>query len=51
MMDVDAATIWCYEYQDEKNCMRLAGARSWKYDRFLENYNVCDVPPDAGLLR
>ena len=26
---------------------RLAAARTWRYDRYLENHNLCDLPPDA----
>lgn len=47
MVDVDAMTIWAYEYQPQKSCLRLAAARTWRYDRYLENYNSCDLPPDA----
>lgn len=46
VVDVDAMTIWAYEYQAPKDCMRLAAARTWRYDRYLENYNICDLPPD-----
>ncbi|GIK15770.1 MAG: hypothetical protein BroJett003_07340 [Planctomycetota bacterium] len=45
MVDVDSMTMWCYEYQKERGCMRLAAARSWKYDRYLEQHNVCDITP------
>lgn len=45
MIDVDSMTIWCYEYQKDRGCMRLAAARSWKYDRYLEQHNVCDITP------
>ncbi len=45
MVDVDAMTLWVYEYQPQKGCMRLAAARTWRYDRYLENYNICDLPP------
>jgi hypothetical protein len=27
--------------------LRLASARTWRYDRYLENYNICDLPPEA----
>ncbi len=47
MIDVDAMTIWTYEYLPGKSCLRLAGARTWRYDRYLENHNVCDLPPEA----
>ena len=46
IVDVDAMTMWMYEYQPQKGCMRLAAARSWRYDRYLENHNLCDLPPD-----
>lgn len=45
MVDVDSMTLWCYEYQKERGCLRLAAARSWKYDRYLEQHNACDVTP------
>ena len=45
--DVDAMTIWVYEYLPQKGCLRLASARTWRYDRYLENHNICDLPPEA----
>lgn len=45
MVDVDAGTIWCYEWNGAKGCLRLVAARSWRYDRFLENFNSCDPSP------
>ena len=47
MVDVDAMTIWVYEYIPQKGCLRLAAARAWLYDRYLENYNSCDLPPEV----
>ena len=47
MVDVDAMTISVYEFNQQKNCLRLAAARTWRYDRYLENYNICDLPPDT----
>lgn len=47
MVDVDAMTMWVYEYLPQKGCLRLAAARTWRYDRYLENHNVCDLPPDV----
>ena len=47
MVDSDAMTLWVYEYLPQKGCLRLAAARSWRYDRYLENYNACGLPPDA----
>lgn len=45
MVDADTMTIWVYEYLPHKGCMRLAASRTWRYDRYLENYNSCDLPP------
>ncbi len=47
VVDVDAMTIWTYEYLPQKGCLRLAAARTWRYDRYLENHNICDLPPDV----
>ena len=47
MVDIDAMTIWVYEYLPQKGCLRLAAARTWRYDRYLENHNICDLPPDV----
>lgn len=47
LVDTDAMTVWVYEYLQQKGCLRLAGARTWRYDRYLENHNVCDLPPDV----
>ncbi|MBI4717710.1 MAG: hypothetical protein HY763_07900 [Planctomycetes bacterium] len=47
LVDVDAMTLWAYEYQPQKECLRLAAARTWRYDRYLESHNVCDLPPEA----
>ena len=35
------------EYLPQKGCLRLAAARTWRYDRYLEDYNLCGLPPDA----
>lgn len=47
LVDVDTNTFWAYEYLASKGCLRLAAARTWRYDRYLENHNVCDLPPDV----
>jgi hypothetical protein len=47
LVDVDTMTIWTYEFQPQKECLKLAAARTWRYDRYLENHNVCDLPPEA----
>ena len=39
MVDVDAATIWCYEFVPTTKRLRLVSGRSWEYDRFLRNFN------------
>ncbi len=39
MMDVDAGTVWCYEYNTVNKRMRLVAARSFIYDRYLKTYN------------
>lgn len=47
MVDVDTMTIWVYEYLPQNGCLRLAAARTWQYDRYLPEFNVCDLEPDA----
>jgi len=46
MVDADTMTVWVYEYLPQKGCLRLAASRTWRYDRYLENYNTCDLPPE-----
>jgi hypothetical protein len=54
MMDVDSGTIWCYEFQRGLNNepqMKLVAARSWIYDRYLEEFNVADpIPSEVKTL-
>ena len=40
MVDVDTSTLWCYEVLPGKPLLKLVAARSWKYDRYLEEYNI-----------
>jgi len=50
MMDVDAGTIWCYEIdrgQHGEPQIKLVAARSWIYDRYLEEFNVAEPVPGA----
>jgi hypothetical protein len=50
MMDVDAGTIWCYEIDRGPHGepqMKLVAARSWIYDRYLEEFNVAEPVPGA----
>ena len=46
LVDTDTMTIWAYEFLPQKGCMRLAASRTWRYDRYLENHNICDLPPE-----
>jgi hypothetical protein len=51
MLDVDAGTLWCYEYVAAERKLRLAAARSWIFDRYLEEYNIKDITPaEVGEL-
>ncbi|MCP4247930.1 MAG: hypothetical protein GY778_12855 [bacterium] len=40
MVDVDAGTLWCYEYISPKRELRLVAGRLWIYDRYLEAFNT-----------
>src|SRR6185436_15126063 len=42
MMDIDAATIWCYEYNPVARRMRLVAGRTFRWDRYLENFGQDD---------
>lgn len=39
MMDVDTRNVWCYEYLPNTRKAKLVFARSFDYDRYLEDYN------------
>lgn len=43
MMDVDAGNVWVYEYLASTRKLRLAAARSFVFDRYVEDLN-CDEP-------
>ena len=49
MLDVDSGTVWCYEMVRNRSSdpvfMRLVAARSWLYDRYLEEFNVAAPTP------
>lgn len=46
LVDVDAMTLWVYEYQPAKTCLKLAAGRTWRYDRYLKNHNTeCGLSP------
>jgi hypothetical protein len=47
MMDVDTRNVWCYEYLPNTRKAKLVFARSFDYDRYLEDYNNDkDTTPD-----
>ena len=45
MVDVDEGTLWCYEYGGGGSAkkLRLVSARSWLFDRYLEDFQ-CELP-------
>lgn len=56
MMDVDTGTIWCYELDRGPTGelqMKLVAARSWIFDRYLEEFNCAEPTPGAvhALIR
>lgn len=49
MMDVDARSIWCYQYLPNTRKFKLVAARSFDYDRYLKNYN--NESPDEDEVK
>ena len=45
LLDLDSSTITVYRYVAERNRFVLAAARSFKHDRFLEDYNNEGLKP------
>lgn len=53
MVDVDSGTVWCYEIQrlpgagnkGEQTQLKLVAARSWLFDRYLEEFNTGEPIP------
>jgi hypothetical protein len=45
MLDVDQGTIWCYAFENVAGTskLRLVAARTWVYDRYLQDFN-CAAP-------
>lgn len=45
MLDVDQGTVWCYEIDTVGGTrkLRLIAARTWVYDRYLQDFN-CAQP-------
>jgi len=53
MIDTMGQTIWIYEINNRgpaQNRLRLIAARSWKYDRLLEEYNTAEPKPNQVKL-
>ena len=54
MIDTKLQTIWFYEVNSRAathNRLRLLAARSWKFDRLLDQYNTAEpTPPQVELL-
>ncbi len=50
MVDVDAGTLWIYQYRKMGNQLKLLAARSWLYDRYLEEYN-CSQPTPSEVAQ
>ncbi len=50
MVDVDAGTLWVYQYRKMGNQLKLLAARSWLYDRYLEEYN-CSQPTPSEVAQ
>lgn len=40
MVDTDNSTVWCYQYVPGTRRMKLVAARSFMYDRYLEDFNI-----------
>jgi hypothetical protein len=51
MVDVDAGTLWLYQYRKAGNQLKLLAARNWIYDRYLEEYNnAAPTPSEVASL-
>jgi len=49
MVDTVGQTLWLYEINNRGpayNRLRLLAARSWRYDRLLEQYNTAEPKPE-----
>lgn len=45
MVDADAGTVWVYQLKRPGYQLKLLAARSWVYDRQLEEYNCASLTP------
>lgn len=52
MLDVDQGTIWCYAFDNVAGTskLRLVAARTWVYDRYLQDFN-CAAPDFRAVQR
>jgi hypothetical protein len=50
MVDVDTGSVWVYQYLPSTRRLRLVAARSFMYDRHLEDYNS-DNPSPAEVAQ
>ncbi len=50
MMDVDSSNVWCYQYVPRDKELRLVAARSFLYDRYLENVNNGEPTPQQARV-
>lgn len=49
MVDTEEQTLWIYEINNRGpayNRLRLLAARSWRYDRLLQQYNTAEPKPE-----
>jgi len=49
MVDTVSQTLWIYELNNRgpaHNRLRLLAARSWRYDRLLQQYNTAEPKPE-----
>lgn len=51
MLDVDSNNVWCYQYQPNDSRLKLVAARSFLYDRYLEDYkNAAPGPQEIKRM-
>ncbi|MEP0841556.1 MAG: hypothetical protein HRF43_02450 [Phycisphaerae bacterium] len=55
MLDVDTGTVWCYELQRTgatgEPRLNLVAARSWVFDRYLEEFNTgSPIPSEVRAM-
>jgi hypothetical protein len=51
MLDVDQGTLWCYAFETAGGTskLRLVAARTWIYDRYLQDFNC--AAPDFRMVQ